>query len=814
MVSRRRSDLLALLALTLLCIGLFRNHVLGCGTMIGNSDRLNTHLSFLKHDVESIQGRGLAGWNEGIFMGVNQYALPFQYPGPDRYLFSPFPLPVLYRLAGFVSLGLLILAAAAAYGFIRECAGTSFPAFIGATLYAFSTFAVQMINQHDHSFGVLVLIPPVLLCLRKSGAGSMARWTACVAGLLSLLVWFVFLQMVAYAVMLFGAYAAYRGIRLRTWRPVLVFFPALLCSILLASPRLLTVAEEMKEADRTAPGYDLSSFEAVTTFQNIRPIQGLRLLNDDLLGRHPAEMQALNNMNGHEGMLAYTSGIAALLLFWGILRLGGKWGGVFRTADRDYAFFIFWIGLAFSVVLVDEVRRVVYLLFWRADFTHSRIVVTALLPFCTIVGAFVSDLLTRAESSAKSGWWRVASAGSFALVVVSLLNGLETHRFTDAVGLPRTWSWGSTANPVELLVGPLLRTVAGLVVLTGLLLLLNFRRLGNGNRSFLALTLGLTMTAEAYVHSDYRMNGHQNRRRIFFQGDTWVTSAPEEFRPPTSPTSAALQSRLESTRFRTALVSDPEEFPALCPTHISLMYRLRLVEGYSSFVPHRLAALPWPSGVRQLRSLSIPSLMAVPWALLAALNVKYVVVLRRDFYANWSDAHRRAIQPEDLEVLPNPCPVTPREFWVASIRPVRDIQEGAAWYSSSGPSGLPARESVAENYDGPRRFSISGEIHAEYRDDAIDVRVTPYDQPRFLVLNELYHPRWRAYSNGRELKVYPTNVVMRGVVVPPNTTQLQFRFQPYLATPIALWPVMAGLAILGGILVACRCQDRNAAPID
>jgi len=77
------------------------------------------------------------------------------------------------------------------------------------------------------------------------------------------------------------------------------------------------------------------------------------------------------------------------------------------------------------------------------------------------------------------------------------------------------------------------------------------------------------------------------------------------------------------------------------------------------------------------------------------------------------------------------------------------------------------------------------------------MRIEPRPEPRFLVLNELYHPRWRAYAAGREIPVHAVNVVMRGVAVPSDVSEIEFRFVPLLWTvgAKATFATAAALAI-------------------
>jgi len=77
------------------------------------------------------------------------------------------------------------------------------------------------------------------------------------------------------------------------------------------------------------------------------------------------------------------------------------------------------------------------------------------------------------------------------------------------------------------------------------------------------------------------------------------------------------------------------------------------------------------------------------------------------------------------------------------------------------------------------------------------VRVAPTPDDRFLVLNELYHPAWRAWVDDQPATIYPTNVVMRGIMVPAGASTVELRFVPLLVsgTGIAMYAAGIGLAV-------------------
>jgi len=58
---------------------------------------------------------------------------------------------------------------------------------------------------------------------------------------------------------------------------------------------------------------------------------------------------------------------------------------------------------------------------------------------------------------------------------------------------------------------------------------------------------------------------------------------------------------------------------------------------------------------------------------------------------------------------------------------------------------------------------------------AIDAFLT---KPGFLVLGDVWYPGWKAFVDGKETKIYRTNYVMRGVVLPEGRHKVEFSYDP------------------------------------
>jgi hypothetical protein len=301
----------------------------------------------------------------------------------------------------------------------------------------------------------------------------------------------------------------------------------------------------------------------------------------------------------------------------------------------------------------------------------------------------------------------------------------------------------------------------------------------------------------------------------------------------------AFANRLETDRYRTVLLSPPT-FPTPCPPHIAQFWRLRLFEGYGTALPTRLFALPFPWGVCGIQALFHPTIDQIDWRLLGLLNVKYALVVNDGFYANAVRDVRgvaREAGPADVTIIENPNPPVPRVFFVRRLDKVPDLGAGllalfgeriypaTRWAFRDWPECVRARledrieligppplaladddvveKSCIEGWDGPTEFP-GGRITATFGSDRIEIDVDPCARSRFLVLNELWHPSWHAYADGRELPIHPTNIFMRGLEVPAGATRVVLEFRPFVTSPPAFGFYGGSLVLLLGGFVKLR----------
>ena len=84
------------------------------------------------------------------------------------------------------------------------------------------------------------------------------------------------------------------------------------------------------------------------------------------------------------------------------------------------------------------------------------------------------------------------------------------------------------------------------------------------------------------------------------------------------------------------------------------------------------------------------------------------------------------------------------------------------------------------------------------------------------MINERYHPNWRARAQAEDIPIFPTNAVMMGVRIPAHLDRIQLRFEPFSSTRAAhllmLLAVLIFLAAIGAFWLAQRRVRRATAP--
>ena len=98
-----------------------------------------------------------------------------------------------------------------------------------------------------------------------------------------------------------------------------------------------------------------------------------------------------------------------------------------------------------------------------------------------------------------------------------------------------------------------------------------------------------------------------------------------------------------------------------------------------------------------------------------------------------------------------------------------------------------------------------------HRNGRLDVRLFPADEPRLLVISQMFRLDWAASADGSSLTTVPAFGGLIGVRIPPGISSVQLRYRPVmlmLATVLAWCTLIAGFAAL----IVLRRTGRRSAP--
>ena len=105
---------------------------------------------------------------------------------------------------------------------------------------------------------------------------------------------------------------------------------------------------------------------------------------------------------------------------------------------------------------------------------------------------------------------------------------------------------------------------------------------------------------------------------------------------------------------------------------------------------------------------------------------------------------------------------------------------------------------------GPGSFTLARITEYEHQRLAVSV-----DSPGgVLVVTDAYYPGWRAYLDGVETPIYPTDLAFRGVRLPPGPHMVEMRYQP-ASFSVGLALTGVGLVVLATVLLAARTPARR-----
>ena len=793
-------------------IWLFRGHFFGSSLWIGNPDRLNGDLKILSHYISSIQHFTPSAWNDNEMMGYDSFALPYTFPNPITYLVSIFNLSNLYIFSGYVNIVLLFLAGLSAYIFIKTQISSSMASLVGAVCYEFSSLTILKLSQNTMSFGVFIFIPLTLLVINIIQKKNLHFCFLALTMLIALMLNYMFLQKVAYALILAGLYSIWRSFNQKSASPFLLVLITFLIAFTFSYPRFSALVTATGEYLRTIPGYSgLSDFNSLYSFQNIYYYEILRWFDNSIFGSTPSESVSLfNNINLTEGFLLFTSSTIPFLLVFGFIRDPKQWMSVYRPFNADIAFFFWTLIFCFLVVLFKPFTFLIYELFFRMSFTHARILIVALLPLSFLISVSLCSINQKIYFD-KYSHTKFLFGVILGLCICSIIEFFSIHA-TGVISINQFSD--SVIQSPHLKKESLVRIFLSFFALLLLLCLIFKSHISFQITSYYAICS--IIVCQCLISANFQVNGDQafNYNQPFKFGD-FYHARRGEFEIPTERQLQALHDRIDPINYRVALICDKNIADGFCAGHVPEFWQLRAIDGYyGPGVPRRLRSLPWPNGL-SMRTVSFNNLESVPWDLLGLINVRWALVSDDGVFRNILREGDRVVglpDPNKFELILSPARVTPRAFFAESVKPVSSPEDAVAQLFRSEGIVDPIQTSFVEGLTESKSFGVGTSITLKGAGNTLSLQFASSSEDRFLVLNDLFYPGWQAEVNGRILPILATNAVMRGVIVPPGVASLTFHYSSFLDSDAAWAFRGSAVIVMFAIFLVLRHKVKNSEP--
>lgn len=180
----------------------------------------------------------------------------------------------------------------------------------------------------------------------------------------------------------------------------------------------------------------------------------------------------------------------------------------------------------------------------------------------------------------------------------------------------------------------------------------------------------------------------------------------------------------------------------------------------------------------------------INWNIVNMLNVKYVIFPENLPFDNLEYTFYDRKQKQT--VFQNKT-YLPRAWFVKDVEVIE--QKDNIWKRLNQQEFNPAEMAIVEQ-DIPK---VSAPKAANVELESFDLHNMKFnvqtDSTAFLTISEIYYPAgWKAFIDGVETDIYPTNYILRGIIVPAGEHVVELKFVPEIYT-LSLKLSLAGLII-------------------
>jgi hypothetical protein len=250
------------------------------------------------------------------------------------------------------------------------------------------------------------------------------------------------------------------------------------------------------------------------------------------------------------------------------------------------------------------------------------------------------------------------------------------------------------------------------------------------------------------------------------------------------------------------------------PPLFPMMHRVSMTDGYMPLLSahyHRFLGIH-KAGMRTQYRPGAWERLIENNDILSMLNARHVVVFdgneqKTAFINRFQDTYRKVHTEMGYSLYLN-SRALPRAYSVTELVPAEGVEGAKRLIYTKGLD--PRRQGLVNPSDlqkiGRRTFSPAEITLASYRANRVELASFAEDTA-FVILADQYYPGWKATIDGERTPLYRANGVLRGVVVPPGSHTIVFRYAPFKIYAAMTVAGITALVLFIVVIVKRRVPD-------
>jgi hypothetical protein len=713
---------------------------------------------------QSIQGGFIPLWNPYSLAGLpflaNDQSSIFEITKLASYLFQ-IPAKDLILFSGFLT---LLLAGFFTYLFTRNLKLNKISSLVSALAFMFSGPVIVWLGYPLTS--TVIWLPFLLLCIDKIIKQPQKLWI----GLFALAIgfqffggnpeisWFILFISALYALFRLNHYRPYKNKYKIILRKSGLLIIALFLGLAIASIQIIPTLEFLKQSEALSVGRGgvagTNFFQIISqewnSWHNLKDIKHslenfVLLVYPDFFG-NPVLKQYWGWLNYNESALY----VGIIPLIFALIALAG----IFKKAKGKKKLF-FWISVSFicfgAFVSLPILRLIAYLPVFKIT-AIGRLRFIFVFALAILAGYGIDYFLKSNQKKQAKKKWIIFNIIYLAIIFLVVLAVWIWRKFTLQSVTQEMWY----SEKILFLV---------IFILINIILwLLLFSQIRSWKYNLGKILLILLVAGE-----------------LFYYGYNYHPAIPHNFVYPQTSAIQFLQDNIGHYRL-TSYKESLENFSSSLLPNSSILWSLQDIRGYEIIKVKRYEAFERHFGGLDNRFIY----KFFDHKIFNTLGVRYFVQ-GKDDPENTKLASIKNLPlvyiGESINIYENK-EVMPRAFVVFNIHPVKDYYQAIDVFVNE--SFKPEMVALIETRNPENLSSIynnhpftpyqSAKI-TNYSPHKIEI-ITEASKDGYLVLTDAYYPGWQAYLDGREVKIYPTNIAFRGLFVPQGKHQIIFKYHP------------------------------------